>query len=270
MTWRSPAVVVDRDTIDDPTANHHDVERLLSEHGIPEPLWYDVTPGDPGTAAAARAVADGADLVLVQGGDGTVRACAAALAGGDVPLGILPSGLRTLLAGSIGVPHDLEAAVGVLAAGRTRAVDVAELDDEPFVVVGGVHALRATQAGPVEVVVDGTPSTVHAAGVVVGSVGTLTAGLPPGCGEADDGRLHVAVVAPWRWRDRAALRVRSLLRPCASPARVRLVGGHEVVLRWQRPVPVHADGDVVGERTTLRVTIRPQALSVCVPALEAS
>ena len=44
-------------------------------------LVLETSAGDPGTLLARRAVAAGAGLVFAVGGDGTVRACAEALAG---------------------------------------------------------------------------------------------------------------------------------------------------------------------------------------------
>lgn len=50
----------------------------------------------------ASCVADGADLVIAIGGDGTVREVAEALAGTDVRLGIIALGTGNVLASNLG------------------------------------------------------------------------------------------------------------------------------------------------------------------------
>jgi diacylglycerol kinase family enzyme len=82
---------------------------------------------------ARRAAESQADVVVAAGGDGTVRAVAGALAGGPKPLGVLPLGTWNHFARDLGLPLDLDAAVRVIAAGHTRAVDAAEVNGHTFV-----------------------------------------------------------------------------------------------------------------------------------------
>src|SRR5687767_794967 len=64
-----------------------------------------------------RAARNGADAVVVAGGDGTIRTAAKLLAGTDKPLGILPLGTRNRLARALGIPVDPAEAIRSLAAG---------------------------------------------------------------------------------------------------------------------------------------------------------
>ena len=50
---------------------------------------------------ARRAVAKGADVLLVWGGDGTVQRCIDAVAGTDTAVAILPAGTANLLAANL-------------------------------------------------------------------------------------------------------------------------------------------------------------------------
>lgn len=59
---------------------------------------------DAGQHATAQALERGVDVVLVAGGDGTVRAVSEAIANSGVPLAILPSGTGNLLARNLGLP----------------------------------------------------------------------------------------------------------------------------------------------------------------------
>ena len=79
-----------------------------------------------------RAIAAGADAVIVGGGDGTIAAAAQRLAGTQTALGILPCGTMNLMAKDLGIPLALEAAAETLAQGRVRAIDVAEVNGHVF------------------------------------------------------------------------------------------------------------------------------------------
>lgn len=71
-------------------------------------------------------VVDGAELIVVAGGDGTVNCVVNALAGrlGDFTFAVVPMGTGNDLARTLGLPEDpLEAAVGLVSGGE-RSVDV--------------------------------------------------------------------------------------------------------------------------------------------------
>ncbi len=80
------------------------VRDLSREAGWDHPAFYPTTVEDAGQGATAEALARGVDVVLVAGGDGTVRAVAEAIANRGVPLAILPSGTGNLLARNLGLP----------------------------------------------------------------------------------------------------------------------------------------------------------------------
>lgn len=87
--------------------------------------FYETTIDDPGRGQTERAVADGADLVMAAGGDGTVRMVASVLAGTDTRMGIIPSGTGNLLARNVDVPLEDPAAAMVAAlTGTDHQVDV--------------------------------------------------------------------------------------------------------------------------------------------------
>ncbi|MFG2916154.1 diacylglycerol kinase [Kitasatospora sp. NPDC048298] len=74
---------------------------------------------------AREAAADGVDAVAVVGGDGMINLALQALAGTPVPLGVIPAGTGNDHAREYGLPLDApEAAADVIAAGRTRGVDL--------------------------------------------------------------------------------------------------------------------------------------------------
>ena len=70
-----------------------------------------------------KAVRAGVELVLSAGGDGTVRAVVAGLAGSGIPLGIVRLGTGNLLARNLGLPLDTSAALNVACGRHTRQID---------------------------------------------------------------------------------------------------------------------------------------------------
>lgn len=70
----------------------------------------------------------GTDAVVVAGGDGTVSLALQILAGGDVPLGIVPSGTGNDVATALGLRDlDADAAADAVIGGRTRTIDLARV-----------------------------------------------------------------------------------------------------------------------------------------------
>ena len=73
------------------------------------------------------------DAVVAAGGDGTISTVAGVLAGTSTPLGILPLGTLNHLAKDLNIPFDLKEAVLTIAAGKTREIDVGEVNGHIFV-----------------------------------------------------------------------------------------------------------------------------------------
>ncbi|MDT0633068.1 diacylglycerol kinase family protein [Rubrivirga sp. S365] len=78
--------------------------------------------GDDALAAHVRRAAAESDVVVAAGGDGTVRAVAEALAGGAVPMGVLPMGTFNHFARGLGLPTELAAAAQTIREGVARPV----------------------------------------------------------------------------------------------------------------------------------------------------
>ncbi|MFI6426783.1 diacylglycerol/lipid kinase family protein [Promicromonospora sp. NPDC050880] len=99
----------------------------------PEVRWFETSEDDAGQGVAAEAVEAGADLLVVAGGDGTVRAVAEHLgqSGADVELGIVPLGTGNLLARNLGVPlGDVTGAFLRALTGDARTLDLGWLEVE--------------------------------------------------------------------------------------------------------------------------------------------
>src|ERR1700712_336563 len=89
-------------------------------------------PGDEICDAARAAVAKGVDAVVAGGGDGTIRAVASVLVGGEVPLGVLPLGTLNHFATDLKIPTAPADAARVVAEGEVHPLDVGEVNGEIF------------------------------------------------------------------------------------------------------------------------------------------
>jgi diacylglycerol kinase (ATP) len=101
------------------------IQELLDRHGIAAEV---LEPEDEAAAHAAvrQAVADGIDVVVAAGGDGTVHLVVAGLVGTETALGILPLGRVMNIARSLGIDRDLDVAADILGSGHVLSMDVGE------------------------------------------------------------------------------------------------------------------------------------------------
>ncbi len=101
---------------------------------------------------AKRAIENESDLVLVAGGDGTVRVVCAALAHTGIPVGVIPAGTGNLLARNLHIPLDLDDALERILDGRDRRIDLVKvygdgLDTDRFAVMAGLGLDAAIISG---------------------------------------------------------------------------------------------------------------------------
>ena len=88
--------------------------------------------GDAIVGVAERAAAT-RHVLVAAGGDGTASAVASVAVRTGATFGVVPLGTLNHFARDIGMPLDLDGAVAVIAAGRTRLLDTGELNGHTFV-----------------------------------------------------------------------------------------------------------------------------------------
>jgi diacylglycerol kinase (ATP) len=116
---------------------HHldEAQKILARNGIETTLLVTGEPGDA-TEFARQSAAEGYDLVIASGGDGTNNEVVNGLAGSDVPLAVLPSGTANILAKELGIPWDVRRAAELIP--RARPYRIA---------LGSMEPLHASHAG---------------------------------------------------------------------------------------------------------------------------
>jgi diacylglycerol kinase (ATP) len=248
--------------------------------------------GAESTALAAEAVGGGIDAVVAVGGDGLVHCVVQALAGTGVPLGIVPAGGGNDLAGALGIPADPGAAVAVIAAGRTRDIDLGRTDRGVWwagvlnagfdsQVVARAERMRRPR-GPLRydlaayleiahlrqhrmtVTLDGVAREQPVTLVAVGNSPRYGGGMriAPDA-DLDDGVFDVVVADAMTRRTLARLKPLVRAGTHVRHAQVRVARATEVTLAGP-DLPAYADGEAIGVLPVTTTCVR-RVLRVLVP-----
>ncbi len=267
---------------------------VFQKHNIDWDISITKARGD-GQRLARQAAQQGADLVLVNGGDGTVMECASGLIGTHIPLLVLPGGTANVMAHELGLPFVLKEAItlAVNPHSAIRPVDMGQMGNDFFLLrVGmgleaamvegadrelkdrlgllayGISALQALADPPIaryRLELDGAVEETEGLACIVANSGHIGAGgllLSPKI-EISDGLLDVLVITK---ADLPSLV--SLLASVVS-------GGPElpVLQHWQvRQVRVEADppqslqvdGEIITS-TPVNIQVVPAAVHILVP-----
>jgi diacylglycerol kinase (ATP) len=255
------------------------------------------------TDLARRAADDGAELLVVVGGDGSVHEVANGIAQRDgVEIAVIPRGTGWDFARSLALPHSLDAAIRVALEGRTRTIDLGRASyrawaggDEQswFANVGsvgmsGAIAQRANDTtkafggkvsyvwatfavfarwsnSEIEVTVDEERRHARMHDVIVSNGAFLGGGMKI-CPDAqpDDGVFDVLLIGDLAKRD-LLLTMPKIFRGTHLPhPKAELLRGSQVAVDASEPLPIELDGEQPGT-TPARFELVPQALRVRVP-----
>jgi diacylglycerol kinase (ATP) len=236
---------------------------------------------------------DQIDVVVVGGGDGTISAAAPALLGLDVPLGVLPMGTANDLARSLAIPLELERACQVIAGGREQAIDLGMVNGHYFFNAAGVglsgavtrkldharkqrwgvlsyarsalEAWRERDVFGARMRVNGEELYLRSLQVTVGNGRHYGGGMTVAADATiDDALLHVYSIEPVPLLQLVRMAPLFGRGQHARSDAVMVVRTQELELVTDRPVPVNADGELVGT-TPARFSVVPGALRVLVP-----
>ena len=289
------AVVVNPTRVRGVDRLHYRCAQAAAAHGWPPPQVLVTSAADRGDGLTRGAIEAGAELIVCVGGDGTVAACAQALAGTSVPLAIVPAGSANLTARALGIPAGLDAALRTGFGGRNKRVDLATADGTVFVAMAGIGldaaVVGATPdtakrlagwpayagAAAVQVLGRGATFTVRldddltlnrrARSVTVGNSGALPGGFPimPDA-RLDDGLLDVVILAPTGPLGWVQVGLRVVAGSRHDDSRLERHRARQVEIHADAELPRQVDGEIIAPSPSLTVAVRPGALLVRVPA----
>ncbi|WP_277246216.1 diacylglycerol/lipid kinase family protein [Micrococcus terreus] len=281
------------------------VAAAVRNAGLPEVTVYETTAEDPGQQMAKDALADGADVVIAAGGDGTVRFVAQELAGTDSALGLIPLGTGNLLARNLKMPiENLAACINTAVHGSTRRIDAVDIrlerqDGESvsntFLVIAGAGIdaevmsdtredlkekagwLAYGEAGvrhlpghrkDITLSLDGgAPQRRKVRSIMIANCGELTGGLDfiPEA-RLDDGLLDVVILSPRNAFDWLRIAAKAALKINRTIPIMETHQATRVRVQLDEPMISQLDGDATGDVVAIDARIRPDALKVQTPA----
>jgi Sphingosine kinase and enzymes related to eukaryotic diacylglycerol kinase len=266
---------------------------LFRRHGLQASL-HELSPGGDMDALLDRALAESPGALVAAGGDGTVNAVAARAIEHGLALGVLPLGTLNHFARDLGLPEELDAAVRVIAAGRSRCVDVGTVNDKVFlnnasiglyatIVVdrerqqrrlgrgkwlalcrATMAALRDPDAFEAVIDVDGRQLRRRTPFLFVGNNDYIVQG--PDAGQRarlDDGSLSLYVLHPRTAFGLLWLALRTLLRGMSGARDLDAFSAAALTVEAHASrLDVARDGEVEAMATPVRFAVRPGALRV--------
>lgn len=271
-------------------ADSNFAREALAKHGIDAVIRHTTARGDA-HRFGHEAVANGVDLVVAWGGDGTINEVASALIHTPVPLAIIPAGSGNGLAGDLGVPFDPAAAFDLAARGRTLAIDAGQIDHALFFNIAGIgiDAIIATRfasrglrkRGPLgylsitigelvqyraqvyRLTLDGEvlERPVMLLALANGRQYGNRVLIAPGA-RLDDGLLEVVIVEPMSIPT-IAVKLPSLFRgTLRAGTGISMRAAREIRVEAPGEIPFHVDGEPHAGRDTVTVTMHPASLRV--------
>jgi len=278
----------------DPEQRKKIISDTLAEQGYT--CQFIATSREQGAKALAeQAVRDGADLLAVSGGDGTVMEAMSALVGTETPIAVFPAGTGNLLSINLGIPMTVPEAVNVALSGHSHPLDLARTSDgRYFAIMGGLgmdaqmiadtgreakaklgklaYFLAALKNLPrhrayVDIRLDDKPLLRRRVkSVLLANMGKITGGLEamptasPYDGLLDVGILKTATLGQGLRLLGYAVLGRSQDNPDLEVYQVR-----KITLHARFAQPVQFDGEDGGQTQDLTVEIVPNAVHIRLP-----
>ncbi|WCT73447.1 diacylglycerol kinase family protein [Sphingomonas naphthae] len=236
---------------------------LIATHALTDP--------DQLVPTVKQAVADGAPMVIVGGGDGSLSSSVDYLVGTDCVFALLPFGTANSFARSLCIPLDIDGAIDVIATGQRRRIDLGMIDGDyyancaaigisPLIAQTVPHnlkkvagrpgyltwaAIQSFRFKPFHLIVDDghTRSETEALEVRIAN-GAYHGGTELVDAQVDSGEIVVQVVVgkvkrrlAWSW-------LLAILRHRSMKDTVVEYRGREMRIETIPPLPISIDGEV--------------------------
>ena len=266
------------------------VPRFLPEEQFD---WQVAWTNHQGHAAelASEAAAEGFDICVAIGGDGTVNEVARSLRHTQTALGIIPMGSGNGLARHLLIPMDPEGALAVIADCQIKELDYGLINDIPFFCTCGmgfdafisekfadsgkrglmtyvdntVKSSLAYKPETYEIEVDGKTTHYHAFLIACGNASQYGNNfyIAPHA-SMSDGLMDVTILEPFNVLEAAQVVVQMLGKNIDENPHTRSFKCQSMRVHREKPGVIHFDGDPVDAGTDLEIKLIPRGLHVVV------
>jgi diacylglycerol kinase (ATP) len=278
-----------------------DTRALIAQRFAREQLRYELRETQAAGDAlrwAREAAADGFDLVLVSGGDGTVMEAMSGVikSGSPVPLAQLPAGTANLLARALSIPIDQKEALDTIFTGKAVRLDVGYLprEDRYFAlvvgagydarligdasrelknalgfaayVVTGIKNLFTLRPARIELDIDGKRLRLRAHTIMIINVGEIAdakVALGPNI-QPHDGKLDLMILSSASVLGALRIIFRVLTRRFDDTGGLRYMSASRIRISARPALPTQVDGEQLGT-TPLDVEVVPDGVLLVVP-----
>jgi diacylglycerol kinase (ATP) len=232
-----------------------------------------------------------ADRVVAVGGDGTLKLVAECLLNTETPIGIIPAGSANGMAKELGIPTDIELALGILEEGRLQKIHVVKLNDEICIHLSDLgfnaylvkkfdtlpergmwgyakatwHALWNHRRMEVLLKLKDETITSKAAMVAIANATMYGSGLKINPdGKLDDELFEVILVKDYSYLEILKIWITKLP---FNPKKIEVFQTAEVKISSKHKAHFQVDGEYIGSVNTVEASILPAAITVVLPSL---
>ena len=241
---------------------------------------------------AAQAAAEGTDIVVAIGGDGTINEIGRALIHTDTAMGIIPCGSGNGLARHLQIPMEPKKAIDIINDGLIDIIDYGKINDVPFFCTCGVgfdafvslQFSKAGRRGPLtylektlleslkyrpetyELEMDGSTLRYKAFLIACGNASQYgnNAYIAPQA-TLNDGLLDVTILEPFTVLDVPSLSFQLFNKTIDQNSRIKTFRCQTLRIHRSKPGVVHFDGDPMMMGENVDVKIMKKGLQVIVP-----
>ena len=238
---------------------------------------------------ARQSAAEGVDVVVAVGGDGTVNEVARSLVHTQTALGIIPCGSGNGLARHLCIPLEPEKALSIINQCKIEAFDYGVINDQPFFCTCGMGfdafiSLKFAEAGkrgPITYVenvlkeglkyqpetyeiVDEQGTVYHKAFLIAVANASQygnNAYIAPGA-TMKDGQLDVIIMEPFSVLDAPQIAADLFMKTLGNNSKIKTFRTQGIHIHRRQPGAIHYDGDPLMTGQDIDIHIEPLGLRI--------
>jgi len=241
---------------------------------------------------AKQAVADGVEVIVAVGGDGTVNETGRGVVGTETKLAVIPTGSGNGLARHLNLPMNFRKAIDVINRGKSKRIDTATLNDKLFLSMAGVgfdahvarkfdktkkrgfisyfniatSSYRRYKSKKYNISIDGKKIQRKALLISFANSSQFgnNASIDPGA-EIDDGLIDVCIVGKIPFWKVTLVSPLFFMKKFDKTPYVEIIKAKEVIVERKKGKYIHLDGDPEKEGKTFTIQVHPLSLHVIIP-----